>query len=164
MSLFGKKEPEPVVFPAVLSSPADGKFVSAHDLKDEAFASGKLGACFGVKPENGNVCAPISGVISEVTDTAHAVVIQAGGMEILIHTGIHTVNMKGEGFKSKVKLGQVVKRGDVLLQVDLWKVRNSGYDDTIITALSNTKDFANVEELVKEGNIKTGDDVLRVSK
>ncbi|MBQ7544704.1 MAG: PTS glucose transporter subunit IIA [Synergistaceae bacterium] len=161
---FTKKEPAPVVYPAELSSPAAGDFVPMSELKDEAFAGGALGQCFGVKPESGEICAPIDGVISEVTETAHAVVIQAGEIEILIHAGIHTVNMKGEGFKSHVKLGKVVRRGEPVITMDLWKVRNAGYDDTVIMAVSNSKDFAKVETVFSGKKIKTGDGVLKVSK
>ena len=166
MPLFGfkKAEPSPVVFPAELGAPVAGDFVPMSELKDEAFSGGALGVCYGIKPADGNICAPIDGVISEVTDTAHAVVVKAGGMEILIHAGIHTVNMKGDVFKGHVKLGQVVRRGDLLLQMDLWKVRNAGYDDTVIMAVSNSKDFAGVEVLCSGGKVKTGDDLLKVSK
>ncbi|MBQ6982722.1 MAG: PTS glucose transporter subunit IIA, partial [Synergistaceae bacterium] len=69
-----------------------------------------------------------------------------------------------EGFKNHVKLGQVVRRGEPVLTMDLWKVRNSGYDDTVIMAVSNTKDFAKVEALVTEGKVKAGDGLLKVSK
>ena len=161
---FTKKEPAPVVFPAELSSPVDGNFVPMSELKDEAFASGALGQCVGIKPENGDICAPIDGVISEVTETAHAAVIKAGEIEVLLHAGIHTVNMKGEGFKNHVKLDQVVRRGEPVLTMDLWKVRNAGYDDTVIMAVSNTKDFAKVEALVSGGKVKTGDGLMKVSK
>lgn len=161
---FTKKTPGPVIFPAKLSAPVAGDFVPMSKLKDEAFAGGALGQCIGIKPSDGNICAPIDGVVSEVTETAHAVVIQAGEIEILIHAGIHTVNMKGDGFKSFVKLGQVVKRGDKLLQMDLWKVKNSGYDDTVIMAVSNSKDFASIDTLASEGKVKAGDDVLKVNK
>ena len=166
MPLFGfsKKEPAPVVFPAVLSSPAAGDFVPMSAIEDEAFSGGALGQCIGVKPSEGNIVAPIDGIISEVTDTAHAVVIMAGEIEVLIHAGIHTVNMKGEGFRNHIRLGQVVNRGDILLEMDLWKVRNSGYDDTVIMAVSNSKDFAKVEALVTAGKVTTGDSVMKVSK
>ena len=165
MPLFKKKaEPAPVVFPAELGAPANGDFVPMSALSDEAFAGGALGACFGVKPADGNICAPIDGVVSEVTETAHAVVLQAGGMEILIHAGVHTVNMKGDGFKSHVKLGQVVKRGEPVLTVDLWKVKNAGYDDTVIMAVSNSKEFAGVDVVFSGKKIKAGDGVLKVSK
>ena len=167
MELFGfMKRPAPshIIFPAELGAPVAGDFVPMSELKDEAFAGGALGVCCGVKPSDGNICSPIDGVVSEVTDTAHAIVIQAGGMEILIHAGVHTVNMKGDGFKGHAKLGQVVHRGDVLLQMDLWKVRNSGYDDTVIMAVSNSKDFAKVEVLCEGGKVNTGDDLLKVSK
>lgn len=167
MELFGfMKRPAPshIIFPAELGAPVAGDFVPMSELQDEAFAGGALGVCCGVKPADGNICSPIDGVVSEVTDTAHAVVIQAGGMEILIHAGIHTVNMKGDGFKGHARLGQVVHRGDLLLQMDLWKVRNSGYDDTVIMSVSNSKDFAKVEVLCEGGKVKTGDDLLKISK
>ena len=161
---FTKKEPAPVVYPAELSSPVAGDFVPMSELKDEAFSGGALGQCFGVKPENGNICAPIDGVVSEVTDTAHAVVIKADEMEILIHAGIHTVNMKGDGFKSHVKLGQVVRSGEPVLTMDIWQVRNAGYDDTVIMAVSNSKEFAAVDVLVSGGKVKAGDGIFKVSK
>ncbi|MBQ6971403.1 MAG: PTS glucose transporter subunit IIA [Synergistaceae bacterium] len=161
---FANKTPAPVVFPAELSAPVAGDVVPMPAIKDEAFAAGSLGQCIGIKPEDGKILAPIDGTVSEVTETAHAAVIQAGGIEILIHAGIHTVNMKGEGFKNHVRLGQVVRRGEPVLTMDLWKVRNSGYDDTVIMAVSNTKDFAKVEALVSGGKVKAGDGVLKVSK
>ena len=161
---FTKKEPAPVVYPAELSSPVSGDVVPMSALKDEAFAGGALGQSIGVKPSEGTICAPIDGVISEVTDTGHAAVIQAGEIEILIHAGVHTVNMKGEGFKLHVKLGQVVRRGEPVITMDLWKVRNAGYDDTVIMAVSNSKDFAAVDVLVSGGKVKTGDGVLKVNK
>ena len=164
MPFFAKKTPSPVVYPAELGAPVAGDFVPMSALKDEAFSGGALGQCIGVKPADGNICAPIDGVISEVTETAHAAVIQAGEMEILLHAGIHTVNMKGDGFKNHVKLGQVVRRGEPVITMDLWKVRNAGYDDTVIMAVSNSKDFAAVDVLVSGGKVKAGDGVLKVSK
>ena len=164
MALFGKKAPAPVTFPATLVSPATGEYVPMAELKDAAFASGKLGACCGIIPSDGNIYAPADGVVSEVTDTSHALVITAGGMDILIHAGIHTVNMQGEGFKTAVKLDHAVKKGDLILQMDLWKVRNSGYDSTVIVAVSNSDDFAGVEAVAKAGKITTGDAILKVSK
>ncbi len=164
MALFGKKAPAPVTFPATLVSPATGEYVPMAELKDAAFASGKLGVCCGIIPSDGNIYAPADGVVSEVTDTSHALVITAGGMDILIHAGIHTVNMQGEGFKTAVKLDHAVKKGDLILQMDLWKVRNSGYDSTVIVAVSNSDDFAGVEAVAKAGKITTGDAILKVSK
>lgn len=161
---FTKKTPGTVIFPAELSAPVAGDVVPMSDLKDEAFAGGALGQCIGIKPSDGNICAPIDGTVSEITDTAHAAVIKAGEIEVLLHAGIHTVNMGGEGFKNHIKLGQVVRRGEPVLTMDLWKVRNSGYDDTVIMAVSNTNDFAKVEALVSGGKVKTGDGVLKVSK
>lgn len=161
---FTKKTPGPVVFPAELSAPVSGDVVPMSALKDEAFASGALGQCVGIKPEDGNIVAPIDGVVSEVTETAHAAVIKAGGIEVLVHAGIHTVNMGGDGFKNHVKLDQVVRRGEPVLTMDLWRVNNAGYDNTVIIAVSNTRDFAKVEALVSGGKVKAGDGVLKVIK
>ena len=162
---FKKKAEPAVTFPLTLEASAVGTAVEMADIPDEVFSSGALGPCRGIKPSEGFIYAPLSGTISNLADTLHAVGIESpAGVEVLIHVGVDTVNMKGDGFKGHAKLGQVVHRGDVLLQMDLWKVRNSGYDDTVIMSVSNSKDFAKVEVICEGGKVKTGDDLLKVSK
>lgn len=157
----GKTAPAP--FPKTLAAPASGTFVPMDQVPDEVFSTGVLGKCCGIDPEEGEVHAPADGKITQVADSLHAVGIQAGEMELLIHVGVDTVEMNGDGFSAKVKPGQSVKRGDLLLTVDLEKVRAAGHPATVILAVTNTDDFASVEETAS-GSVHTGEEILRISK
>ena len=132
-------------------------------IPDEMFSQGIMGVCCGVNPEEGRVYAPIDATVTQLTDTLHAVGLEAGGMEILIHVGVDTVEMKGEGFANAVKEGQSVKKGELLLTMDLDKIREAGHPSTVIMAVTNTDDFAGVEE-TGSGAVQPGDGVLRVNK
>ncbi len=155
--------PAAVTFPAALGASVEGMFVTMNQIPDEVFSTGVLGVCCGIEPETGEVHAPIGGKISQLANTLHAVGIEAGGMEILIHVGVDTVDMNGDGFSSMVKVGQTVKKGDLLLTMDLAKIHEAGHPATIIMAVTNSDDFASVEE-VTSGMVQCGSDVLRVSK
>lgn len=152
-----------VMFPAILGAVANGNVVSMEQIPDDIFSKGVLGTCCGIDPSEGKVYAPIDGKINQLTETLHAVGIEAGGMEILIHVGIDTVDMNGEGFSNAVKLNQIVRKGDPLLTMDLNKIRAAGHPMTIIIAVTNSDDFASVET-VAEGMVQTGNDMLLVSK
>ena len=168
MGLFGfmknrTEEAPAITFPAVLGAAARGAFVPMDKIPDEVFSTGVLGTCCGVDPEVGNVYAPIDGKISQLADTLHAVGIEAGGMELLIHVGVDTVDMNGDGFLAMTKVGQTVKKGDLLLTMDLEKIKNAGHPAVVIMAVTNSDDFASVEGIVS-GTVQPGDGVLRVSK
>ena len=103
--MFKKKDAAPS-FPVVLAADAAGAFVKMEDIPDEVFAQGILGQCCGIDPSEGKVYAPCDGEITQAPDTLHAFGITTpGGVEVLIHVGVDTVEMKGDGFESKVKLG-----------------------------------------------------------
>ena len=164
--LKGKgNEPEQaaVTFPAALGAPAQGAFVAMDQIPDEVFSIGVLGTCCGVEPDTGNVYAPIGGKVTQVADTLHAVGLEAGGIELLIHVGIDTVDMAGDGFHVGVKEGQIVQKGELLLTMDLGKIRAAGHPATVVLAVTNSDDFASVEPLAS-GVVRTGDDILRVSR
>lgn len=164
LDLFkGKESPVPVTFPAELSAPAKGTAVVMEQIPDPVFSTGVMGVCCGVDPSEGRVYAPVDGTVSQLAATLHAVGITAGGMEILIHVGVDTVDMKGDGFKGAVKLNQTVKKGDLLLTMDLAKIAAAGHPAVVIMAVTNTEDFAAVEPLAS-GEVRPGDGVLRVSK
>lgn len=119
-----------------IHAPADGQLVSMSGIPDPVFAGGVLGPCFGIIPDNGLVRAPASGTVSSVADTGHAVSLRTSdGKEILIHTGIDTVQMKGRGFSPKVKQGDTVRTGDTLLEFDPEAVREAGLNPMVITVL-----------------------------
>lgn len=162
--LKGKEEEAvPISFPAVLGAPAEGTVVPMNQIPDEVFSQGILGQCCGVDPVEGKVYAPADGKITQVADTLHAIGIKAGGIETLIHVGVDTVEMNGNGFSAMVKVGQTVKKGDLLLTMDLGKIRAGGYATTVIMAVTNTDDYASVTE-VASGTVQAGDDILQINK
>lgn len=149
MGLFDRlrgKKPVPVEFPATLGAVTSGIFVPMDRIPDEVFSTGVLGTCCGLEPEEGRVVAPVSGKVTQVADTLHAVGLETGGMELLIHVGIDTVDMNGRSFSCKVKVGQSVEKGQELLTMDLEQIRAAGHPTTIILAVTNSDDFSSVEE------------------
>ncbi len=160
---FREKKAAPLEFPVVLGAVTTGTFVPMAQIPDAVFSAGVLGTCCGVEPEEGRIVAPVSGKVTQVADTLHAVGLEASGMEILIHVGVDTVDMNGRGFSAKVKVGQSVEKGQELLTMDLKEIQAAGHPTTTILAVTNSDDFSSVEE-VASGKVKCGDAVLRVSK
>lgn len=161
--LKAKESEASVTFPVSLGSAAKGTFIPMALLPDEMFSQGIMGTCCGVEPVEGKVYAPIDCRISQLTDTLHAIGLEAGGMNILIHVGVDTVDMNGDGFANSVKLGQTVKKGALLLTMDLEKIKAANHPATVIMAVTNSDDFASVED-VGAGEVQPGDDVLRINQ
>lgn len=137
-----------------VSSPADGKEIRLEEMKDETFASGVLGKGAAVIPVNGRVSAPVSGKIISVFPTKHAVsMVDENGAEFLIHIGIDTVKLDGKYFTAMVKDGDVVKKGELLVQFDKEAAEAEGYDMTIAVLVTNTQEFLDVIP-AKTGEIK----------
>ncbi len=158
----GKKEapkPAPAPFPHTLGAAAQGTFVPMEEIPDPTFSQGILGMCCGIEPETGKVYSPMDGTISQLADTLHAIGIEAGGVELLIHVGIDTVEMKGDGFKSHIKEGQAVKKGDLLLTIDLEKIKAAGHPATIMVAVTNSDELASVEASAA-GKLMPGDPLM----
>lgn len=163
-NLFKKKEePAAITFPVILGAPVRGSFVEMDSIADNVFSSGVLGICCGIEPAEGKVYAPADGKISQLTDTLHAIGIEANGIELLIHVGVDTVEMNGDGFSNVVEMGQIVKKGDLLMTMDLDKIRAANHATTVIMAVTNSVDFSEVEA-VASGIVQTGDNVLKVNK
>lgn len=118
-----------------LAAPADGKLIPMKEIPDAVFASGTLGVCAGILPENGKIYAPCDGVVSVVTETKHAVTFSTPkGKNILLHAGIDTVKLGGKGFTVLVRKGDPVKKGDPVLEADLDVIRQAGFSPVVITA------------------------------
>lgn len=161
---FLKKKPEPETPAMVLYADAKGTIVPMEHIPDEVFAQGILGQCCGIDPAEGKVFAPAGGEITQAPDSGHALGIMAdNGAEVLIHVGVDTVEMKGDGFSPKVKVGDKVKKGDLLLEMDLDKIAAAGHPAVVITVVTNTDDFKDVE-VVASGNVEPGADLIKVSK
>ena len=129
--------------------PVKGTVISREEIPDDTFASGVLGDGVGIQPSDDKVVAPFDGTISSVADSQHAVGIEANGMEMLIHVGVDTVNMQGEGFTCLVKEGDAVKAGQTLIVFDRDKIKAAGYSDTVAVLLTNSDDLEGVECGVK---------------
>ena len=125
--------------------PVKGTVIARDQIPDETFASGVLGDGVGIQPADDKVVAPFDGTISSVAESQHAVGIEANGMEMLIHVGVDTVNMKGDGFTCLVKEGDAVKAGQPLIIFDRAKIKAAGYSDTVAVLLTNSDDLEGVE-------------------
>lgn len=147
-----------------LYSPANGKIVPLSEVSDSTFASEMLGTTIAVEPSDGKIVAPCDGEIVNVFDTGHAVCLttQAGG-ELLIHIGIDTVKLNGKGFTKRVSDGDKVKKGDVLIEVDLNEIREAGYPATTMVILTNADDFSKVEK-TESGDINTDGMIMELTK
>ena len=131
----------------ILVSPAKGKVVPLTEVRDETFASEMLGTTAAVEPSEGKITAPCDGQVSNIFETGHAVCLttKAGG-ELLIHVGIDTVKLEGKGFTKKVSDGDMVHKGDVLIEADLEIIKAAGYPATTMMILTNPEDFSTVEK------------------
>lgn len=148
----------------VIVAPVSGKAESLKDVKDPVFSTEAMGKGAAMVPSEGTIYSPVTGEITVAYETKHAYGIKSDeGAEVLIHIGIDTVNMKGEGFTSDVKQGQHVEKGEKLGTVDLDAVKKAGYDTTVMTVITNTTSYANVQRI--DGvDKKHGDDLIAVTK
>ncbi len=145
---FGKEEKVAKIEEEELVAPLTGKLVKLEDVPDPTFAQKMMGDGFAVEPSEGLVTSPINGEIVQVFPTKHAIGIKSeGGLEILIHIGLETVNMKGEGFTTLIKEGDKVKVGDRLVEFSLDLVKEKA--SSTVTPIIITNGDA-VSELVKE--------------
>lgn len=145
-------------------SPTKGKVVPMDQIPDEVFSSGALGVCCGIEPDEGYVYSPLKGEIMHLSDTLHAIGIQGeDGTEILIHVGVDTVQMEGDGFSAFVKVGDHVNIGQKLLMMDLNKIQKAGYEKTVITVVTNSEDFSKIEQKTS-GMAAAGEELLVLEK
>ena len=146
----------------VIQTPIVGDVVALSNVNDPVFSSGAMGQGIAVKPSQDVVYAPADAEVTIVFPTGHAYGLRtANGAEILIHVGIDTVSMNGEGFNQKVNQGDKVKAGDVLGTFDSAKIAAAGLDNTTMVIVTNTADFASVNP-VASGSVAKGDVVIEV--
>ncbi|HEL1612049.1 TPA: PTS glucose transporter subunit IIA [Streptococcus suis] len=147
-----------------LVSPLSGDVVALENVNDPVFSSGAMGKGLAVKPTDGVVYAPADAEVTIAFETGHAYGLKtASGAEILIHIGIDTVSMNGNGFEKLVAAGDKVKAGTPLAKFDATKIAEAGLDDTTMIIVTNTADFTEVSPLA-EGTIAHGADFLKVVK
>ncbi|MBQ7707398.1 MAG: PTS glucose transporter subunit IIA, partial [Lachnospiraceae bacterium] len=129
-----------------IGQPVKGTIIPYTEIKDETFASGVLGQGVGIEPDEGVVYAPMDGEISSVADSKHAIGISGPeDMELLIHVGVDTVEMKGDGFNTLVSEGDKVVKGQKLMEFDIAKIKAAGKPDTVVVLLTNSDDFEDLK-------------------
>ena len=166
-----EEEEEPVVVAGESSqstvlAPVAGEVVAMEALDDDAFASGALGQAVGVVPANAKttVVAPADGKVISVAKTGHAYGIKtADGVELLVHIGVDTVKLAGEGFTPLVEKKQEVRAGEALAEVDFPAIATKGVNTTVITTVVNSKKLGGVSD-VADGTVAAGDAVLEVKQ
>lgn len=150
--------------PGSIYCPIEGTIIAREDIPDETFASGALGDGVGIEPAVGVVVAPFDGKISTVAETKHAVGISSNdGMEMLIHVGIDTVQMKGKGFEPQVAEGDKVKAGQVLLKFSIEEIQKAGFRTTTAVLLCNAEDYEETFQVVKTGAAKQMDEIITIA-
>ena len=154
--LFGKKEK---INPNHIYAPIEGEAVAITEVPDPTFAEGMLGNGIAIMPTDGKVCAPVNGTVETMFDTGHAVtLVSESGMEILIHVGLETVGLNGAPFQVKVKNGQAVKKGDILMIADLEAIKAAGLPTITPVLVCNSDDYTTFNTIV--GKTVTNDDVV----
>lgn len=158
---FGKKNNS---LGSVLVAAASGTVVNVDALPDEVFSKKILGDGYAVKPINGTIVSPADGRIIDVQDSHHAYGIQTNdGLELLVHIGIDTVSLNGEGFNPCIKNGDKVKAGQTLCKVDLGKIRAAGYPTDTVVLITNIDEVKSIN--VTCGEAKAGEtEVLTYTK
>lgn len=141
-----------------IESPSAGKLVSLDKLSDDTFS--KLGSGIAIIPSDNKVVSPIKGKVTMIFPSKHAIgIINEDGLEILIHLGIDTVKLNGEGFDIKVKEGQIVNKGELLVEFDRELIESKGYDLSIIVIVTNSDKYLDIIESDKD-EVKEGDVLL----
>lgn len=146
----------------VLVSPMQGKVIPLSEVKDEAFSMGALGKGVGIEPTDGKVVSPVNGTVTVLFPSLHAIGITAeSGVEILVHVGLDTVQLNGEGFTAHIKQGDKVTVGQPLVDVDLEFVKSKGYSIQTPVIISNSNDVLDVVETTKN-TISSSDELMTV--
>lgn len=151
---------QPAVKPGSLVSPIEGTVVALTDVKDEVFSSGILGKGVAVNPTKGELFSPVDGEVILVPESKHSVaVLDASGAEILMHIGMDTVELNGEGYEPQVKVGDKVKAGQLLIKFDINGIKAKGYDMTIPVVITNSDDLG--VKTLAEGKVVPGAELLK---
>ncbi len=147
------------VKPGKLVSPMEGKAILLEEVKDEVFSTGVLGQEAAIIPEKGELYFPVDGEVTMVPDTKHAIAVKdANGAEILMHIGMDTVQLNGKGYDVKVKEGDHVKSGQLLITFDIDGIKAAGYDVTTPIVITNS-DGLDVKVL-NRGKVERGNNLL----
>lgn len=142
--------------------PVAGKVIPLKEIADGVFSEGLLGIGAGIEPEENEIYAPCDGKIIYIAETKHALGLESkSGIELIIHVGIDTVEMKGEGFKVLVKAGESIVRGQKLMSFSIEGIKAAGYRPTTVVIVTNSDQFESIQVL-GEGNKQIEDPLLHL--
>lgn len=147
-----------------VSSPVSGTLLPLEDVSDKVFATGTLGKGIAIEPHDGKFYAPFNGTVSSGSCSHALCLTSADGIELMIHIGLDTVNLKGEHFSVKVKEGDPVRQGDLLAEVDLNAIREAGYHTTTPIIVTNSDSYLDVFPANEKEDLHAGETLLTVIK
>ena len=157
-------EPLPEIADSEILSPLAGTAIALEDVPDPTFAEGILGLGAAVEPSEGKVVAPADGTVGTLFDTHHAIGLNLdNGAELLIHIGINTVELNGEGFTAHVSEGERVKRGQTLITFDKDLIASKGYKTVTPVIVTNPDDYSEIKRTA-DGNVGSSDVLLELVK
>lgn len=143
--------------------PIEGMKVRISHVADPVFALELLGRAAAIEPSSSTLFSPVSGTVTFLPDTLHAIGITSdGGAELLIHVGIDTITLRGAPFEPSVGLGDHVSVGDVLAKIDFDAIRAADLSPTVIVIVTNTDEYASVAK-VGAGLVRVGDELIRLT-
>lgn len=144
----------------IITSPLSGVIKPLREVEDEAFSQGVLGQGLAIDPTDGKVVSPVDGTVMTLFPTKHAIgIISDTGAEILIHLGMNTVQLQGKYFESCIKEGDRVKKGDLLMNIDIEGIKSEGYSIVTPIIITNTNDFLDIVEIAS-GPVKIGQEII----
>lgn len=153
----------PPLWQQLIASPASGELLALEEVSDEVFSKGIMGKGIALRLSKDQIYSPMKGCVTTLFPGGHAIGITSEeGVEILIHIGLDTVNLQGEGFHIHVQQGQLVEKGDILVECDREKLREKGFDMTMIIVVANSASYLDVLPLQAQGSISAGSDLLSV--
>lgn len=145
-------------------SPIEGEVRALSEVPDPTFGQELLGKGVAIQPKKGRVVSPVNGKIAIVFETKHALTIISDiGAEVLIHIGLDTVKLNGEHFTAHVKAGDTVKAGDLLVEFDMDKIKEAGFNLITPVVICNTTDFAEVEGYAGK-SVKELDEIINIKE
>lgn len=157
-----EKTPEKVGNDTVIYAALHGEAIPLSEVPDPAFSAEILGKGMAIKPVEGLVKSPIDGTVELMFETGHAVALKTkDGVEVLIHVGMDTVQLKGEGFETLAKAGDSVHVGDELIRFDKKLIEEKGYQTVTPIVITNSDNFGGIEEVAK-GTVGFGEELFRI--
>lgn len=146
----------------IVENPVKGTVCPISEVNDAVFSKGLLGKGVAIHPEENSIYSLVEGEVITILESKHAIGLRSKeGIELLIHVGIDTVNLKGEPFEVFVKAGDQVSAGQLLINADFAAIRNAGYDDTVIVVVTNSENYAGISEA--SGSLKEHEPLMQIS-